>query len=49
MTTFIMGASFAIEMIDSGYWEIFSNDKILIDKLAKKFKDTQFLESDFQK
>ena len=38
-----------IEMIDSGYWEVFSKDKTLIDKLAKKFKDTQFLEPDFQK
>ena len=40
---------FVIEMIDSGYWEVFSKDKTLIDKLAKKFKDTQFLEPDFQK
>ena len=38
-----------IEMIDSGYWEVFSKDKTLIDKLAKKFKDTKFLEPNFQK
>jgi hypothetical protein len=38
-----------IEMIDSGYWEVFSKDINLIDKLAKKFKDIKFLESDFEK
>jgi len=36
-----------IEMIDSGYWEIFSNDERLIDHLAKKFQDVEFLASDF--
>lgn len=27
-----------IEMIDSGYWEVFSKDESLIEKLAIKFK-----------
>ena len=38
-----------IEIIDGGYWEVFSKDKTLIDKLAKKFNDIKFLTSDFQK
>ena len=36
-----------IEMVDCGYWEIFSKDEQLINRLAAKFKETQFLESDF--
>ena len=38
-----------IEMIDGGYWEIFSKDKLIIDKMATKFNDIKFLTSDFQK
>jgi hypothetical protein len=38
-----------IEMVDSGYWEVFSKDFTLIDRLAAKFKDTKFLASDFEK
>lgn len=38
-----------IEMIDSGYWEVFSKDEDLIKRLGRKFKDIKFLESDFQK
>lgn len=38
-----------IEMIDSGYWEIFSKDKELIDKLSAKFKEVKPLKSDFEK
>ena len=38
-----------IEMIDSGYWEFFSKDKRLIDKMAAKFREIKFLTSDFQK
>ena len=38
-----------IEMIDSSYWEVFSKDRALIDRLAKKFEDIEFLESDFKK
>jgi hypothetical protein len=38
-----------IEMHDSCYWEVFSKDESLIARLAKKFKDTKFLEPDFQK
>ncbi len=37
-----------IEMIDSGYWEVFSNDTNLINRLFSKFKDVRHLESDFQ-
>lgn len=38
-----------IEMIDSGYWEVFSNDEEFINRLVLKFKNITFLESDFQK
>ncbi len=38
-----------IEMIDSGYWEVFSNDEELIERLMRKFKETKLLESDFIK
>jgi hypothetical protein len=38
-----------INMFDSSYWEIFSKDEQLINRLASKFKDVKFLESDFQK
>jgi hypothetical protein len=38
-----------IEMFDSCFWEVFSKDKTLIDNLAKKFKETKLLESDFEK
>jgi len=38
-----------IEMIDSGYWEFFSKDKLLIDKIATKFQKVAFLTPDFQK
>ena len=38
-----------IEMIDSGYWEVFSKDSELINKLEKKFKATEPLEPDFEK
>lgn len=37
-----------IEMIDGGFWEIFSKDTTWIDSLAKKSQDTEFLTSDFQ-
>ena len=38
-----------IELIDSGYWEVFSKDEELIKRLAKKFKEIEFLEPDFEK
>ena len=38
-----------IDMIDSSYWEIFSRDEKLIDRLASKFKSIQFLCSDLRK
>lgn len=37
-----------IEIIDGGFWEIFSNDIDWIDELSKKYKQTEFLKSDFQ-
>jgi len=40
---------FVIEMIDSNYWEVFSKDEKLINKLAAKFKDIKFLAPDFEK
>jgi hypothetical protein len=36
-----------IELISSSFWQVFSKDKQLIDRLASKFKDIEFLESDF--
>ncbi|MFI5344284.1 MAG: hypothetical protein ACHQUC_08700 [Chlamydiales bacterium] len=38
-----------IVMFDSCYWEVFSKDEQFIQRLAAKFKDIKFLESDFQK
>lgn len=38
-----------IEMVDSSFWEVFSKDESLIDRLAMKFKDIKFLESNFEK
>ena len=38
-----------IEMFDSCYWEVFSKDESLINRLAAKFQDIKFLESDFEK
>ncbi len=37
-----------IEMIDSAFWEVFSLDEHYIDRLALKFKDVEFLKSDFR-
>lgn len=42
-------SNIVIEMVDSGYWEVFSKDKDLINRLAAKFKETKFLEPDFEK
>ena len=39
---------FVIEMVDGGFWEIFSKNVKWIDQLAEKFNKTEFLESDFQ-
>ncbi|NGX37492.1 MAG: hypothetical protein K1000chlam2_00648 [Chlamydiae bacterium] len=38
-----------IEMIDGGFWEIFSKDISWIDQLAEKYEEVEFLTSDFQK
>ena len=38
-----------IEMIDGGYWEVFSKNIDWINQLAKKYKEVEFLASDFQK
>lgn len=32
-----------IEMIDCNFWEVFSKDKSLIERLLKKFKNTEWL------
>ena len=37
-----------IEMIDSNFWEVFSNNENLIKRLPLKFKETEFLDSNFQ-
>lgn len=37
----------SIEMVDSGFWEVFSKDEGLISRLASKFNDVESLESDF--
>ena len=36
-----------IQMFDSCYWEVFSKDTQLIEKLAKKYKQIKFLDPDF--
>lgn len=36
-----------IQMIDSSFWEIFSKDEDFIKRLAEKFKDIKFIESDY--
>lgn len=38
-----------IEMIDGGFWEIFSSDPKLIAKLKSQFHDTEPLDVNFQK
>ena len=38
-----------IEMIDGGFWEIFSSDPNLIAKLKSRFRETEPLDVDFQK
>ena len=38
-----------IELIDSGYWEVFSKDQELINRLASKCKEIEFLEPDFKR
>lgn len=38
-----------IEMFDSSFWGVFSKNDNLIDRLAVKFKEVKFLESDFKK
>lgn len=40
---------FVLEMVDGGFWEIFSKNTEWINQLAKKFKTVEFLEPDFQK
>ena len=37
-----------IEMIDGGFWEVFSKNVKWIGQLAKKFQDVEFLTSDFK-
>ncbi len=37
-----------IEMIDSSYWEVFSKDPDLIERLGEKFKQIEFLSSDIK-
>ncbi|MFI5344286.1 MAG: hypothetical protein ACHQUC_08710 [Chlamydiales bacterium] len=39
----------AIQLIDGWYWEVFSKDEDLIDCLASKYKEINFIESDFLK
>lgn len=38
-----------IEMIDGGFWEIFSKNINWIDRLTKKYKEVESLTPDFQK
>lgn len=37
---------FVIQMCDSSFWEIFSKDNAFIWRLASKFKEIEFLETD---
>lgn len=38
-----------IEMVDSSFWEVFTKDSNLLDRLSTKFKDIEFLDSNFIK
>ena len=38
-----------IKMVDSSYWEVFSKDEELINRLASKCKEIEFLEPDFKR
>lgn len=38
-----------IELIDCAFWQIFSKDSELIDRLNKKFKDVELLQPNFEK
>lgn len=37
-----------IEMIDGGFWEIFSKNTNWIDQLAKKYEKVEFISTNFQ-
>ncbi len=39
---------FTITFFDSSFWEVFSKDESFIAKLASKFKDVEFINSDFR-
>ncbi len=39
---------FVIWMFDSSFWEVFSKDESFIDRLASKFKEVKFINSDFK-
>jgi hypothetical protein len=36
-----------LELVDGGFWIIFSKDEQFISRLANKFKEIKFLETDF--
>ncbi len=38
-----------IELIDCAFWQIFSSNHELIDKLMGKFKETELLDPDFER
>ena len=38
-----------IDLVDCVCWEVFSKDKELINRLASKFKEIEFLEPDFKR
>jgi hypothetical protein len=38
-----------IEMVDSSYWEVFSKDEDLINRLAAKFKEVKLLQANSEK
>lgn len=38
-----------IEMVDCSFWEVFSKDEQLIQRLEKKFQHTKLLKADFEK
>lgn len=39
----------SIVMFDSSYWEVFSKDEDLIKRLAKKFREIEFIDPDFER
>ncbi len=38
-----------IELIDCAFWQIFTKDQELIDRIKRKFKEVELLEPNFER